>query len=248
MKRLTIGVAAAAALFGCAVAWAGSATAPAGATWGRILVICDGPRSAHGGGNLSEVYDPASNRFAVKRPVMRRGRAGTTATVITTGPNAGRVLVAGGFNDKIGPLASSELYDPATSRFSRGPNLSTDFVQHTATVIESGARTGWVLVAGNGTADLYDPARNRIVAGPKTVHRRISHTATPISSGPAAGKILFAGGMDEKDTETELYDPAANSFGPGPPMNTGRNQHTATAIASGNNAGKILLAGGCCPK
>lgn len=190
---------------------------------------------------------------------MHKGRTGATATVIPIGPNAGEILIAGGFNAKRGPLASSELYDPATNRFTPGPNLSDDAVDRTATVIGSGPRAGWILIARPTTVDLltslYDPVSTRFVAGPAMKYERSDHTATVIPFGPNKGKILYAGGVwdspeemrkgiRDPGTQTELYDPLTNRFELGPRMNTGRDSHTATVIPAGRNAGKILLVGG----
>ncbi|HYB91561.1 MAG TPA: kelch repeat-containing protein [Candidatus Binataceae bacterium] len=245
MKRLwlVLGALATALLMRRSIAWGISATT-GGSTWGQILFVCDERDGGHPARDVAELYDPISNQFAALRPVMMTGRTGTTATVIVTGPNAGKILVAGGFNQKKGPLASSELYDPATNRFTGGPNLSIDLDDHTATVIGSGPRSGWILIAALRTTNLYDPLSNDFLVGPGMISERIDHTATTIPSGPNAGKILFAGGMGHSGTVTDLYDPTHDSFEPGPPMNFGRDQQTASVIPTGPDAGKILLVGG----
>jgi hypothetical protein len=62
-------------------------------TWGQIL-IAGGP---YDGG--ADLYDPASNRFAPGTAAPRmKGRVRATATLLVTGPNAGKVLLAGGDN------------------------------------------------------------------------------------------------------------------------------------------------------
>ena len=62
-----------------------------------------------------------------------------TATLL---PN-GKVLVVGG-RDSIGPIASAELYDPATGIWSSTGSLNTGRDAHTATLLQDGT----VLVAG----------------------------------------------------------------------------------------------------
>ena len=47
---------------------------------------------------------------------MNAARYGATASVLTVGPNAGKILIAGGA-DNTGSLATTELYDPATNTF-----------------------------------------------------------------------------------------------------------------------------------
>jgi len=244
------GVLAIAVLSGWSLSWCASQRPSNRSTWGRILVIGDEQESQRGR-DFAELYDPATNRFAVRRPAMKNGRNSASATVIRSGPNAGKVLITGGFSEGHGgPLTTTELYDPATNRFIRGPNLSVDLDDHTATEIGSGSKAQWILVAGFETTNLYDPMRNRFVVGRPMIDQRAGHTATVVTSGPDEGKILFAGGiLDNKPSNysgrvTELYDPVSNSFEVGAAMNTGRNNHTATVIPSGANAGKILLVGG----
>lgn len=59
---------------------------------------------------------------------MSTGRAGHTATVIISGKNTGKILIAGGVNsDGVNPVAtlsSTELYDPATNTFAPGPKMN----------------------------------------------------------------------------------------------------------------------------
>src|SRR5438067_851777 len=87
---------------------------------------------------------------------LATARYGHTATLL---PN-GQVLVAGGFNDNIGPLASAELYDPATGLWTATGSMATARFSPTATLLPNGQ----VLVAGGGnysgvvaSAELYDP-------------------------------------------------------------------------------------------
>ncbi|MBK9442747.1 MAG: hypothetical protein IPN53_16185 [Comamonadaceae bacterium] len=58
-------------------------------------------------------------------------------------PN-GKVLVAGGFGNSGGTLASAELYDPATNTWSAAGNLVTARDHHSATLLPNGK----LLVAG----------------------------------------------------------------------------------------------------
>lgn len=221
------------------------------ATWGQILMVGE-ETEHHTSRHVAELYDPLSNSFAARPPVIHQGRGGATTSVIPAGRSAGKVLVAGGFTDGSGPLASTELYDPATNSFADGPQMNTDRDDHTATAIAAGPNPGEILIVGGDTADLYDPRGNKFLAGPRTAHFRIDHTATVIPSGPNARKILLAGGLDDllaviehyNPAATEIYDPATNSFAAGPAMNVARQFHTASVIPSGPNAGKILLVGG----
>ncbi|HLW71951.1 MAG TPA: kelch repeat-containing protein [Candidatus Binataceae bacterium] len=201
---------------------------------------------------VAESYDPISNRFILTAPPLDKGLSGASANVIMAGPNRKKVLVAGG-SAEWGARHTTELYDPATNRFNRGPNLIKDRTDHhTATDVGEGE----ILIADAGSSEIYLPRLNSFVPGPRMQVERTDLTATVISSGRNARKILFAGGFiwasyDEIQSgdylphnEGEIYDPANNRFDLGPPVNVGRSRHTATAITSGPNAGKILLTGG----
>ena len=75
----------------------------------------------------TELYDPASNTFAAanQTATMNVARGSATATMITSGPNAGKILIAGGASTS-SALASTELYDPATNSFRAGQSDRLD--------------------------------------------------------------------------------------------------------------------------
>src|SRR5882757_4705253 len=65
---------------------------------------------------------------------------GTTATLM---PN-GKVLIAGGTGPGNGPLASAELYDPATGTFTPTGSMTNPRSSHKATLLANGR----VLIVG----------------------------------------------------------------------------------------------------
>ena len=129
-------------------------------------------------------------------------------------PN-GKVLVGGGLDNAGNPLASAELYDPASGTWTPTGSLGTGRVQAASTLLPNGQ----VLVAGgsDGTSDLasaelYDPASGTWTPTGSLATAREHHTATLLPNG----KVLVAGGLDNTGNaiaSAELYDQ-------GPPLIT----------------------------
>jgi len=168
-------------------------------------------------------------------------RAAHTATLL----QSGRVLFTGGCTAQScerGTLSSStELYDPSTGAFTRGPQMSVDRVGgHAATLL----RDGQVLIVGGWSlqpttsAELYDPAQNRLTpTGPLGVTR-----ADPSATLLDNGKVLITGGYNgsERLASSELYDPATRAFTPTASMATARSAHVAVRLTDG----RVLIIGG----
>jgi hypothetical protein len=160
------------------------------------------------------IYDPASRTLMDTTP-MHQERSSHAATLLPSG----RVLILGG--DGRGDsviarvLASAELYDPVSGKFTAAGEMKAARSSPTATLLPSGK----VLIAGgrdaNGpltTAELYDPAGKGTFALTGGMNRpRWSHAATLLPSG----KVLIAGGRDASnvdETSVELYDPTTETF------------------------------------
>ncbi|MGH7813952.1 MAG: hypothetical protein ACREQI_08125 [Candidatus Binataceae bacterium] len=201
-------------------------------------------------------FDPVAVGFLPPPPPfqgnqwMAFGPALATATLITNGPNAGKILIAGGMDTAIPPPGFSgasvtnetELYDPGSGAFTLGPSMNSPRVGHTATLIATGPNAGDILIAGGAldtsggnswtvlaSTDLYDPASNTFfpaASTPALTNARAGHTATTIASGANAGQILLAGGCCDANgndlASTDIYIPSTNSFAPGSDMNVFR--------------------------
>jgi hypothetical protein len=128
---------------------------------GKVLLV-GGDNSNDISRASTELYDPATNTV-VDGPAMKFARTGHTATTIPTGPNAGKILIAGGMSADHGDVSLTELYDPASNTFSPGPAMRTASALHTATVIPSGKNAGKILINDSyqshgvlGSTELYD--------------------------------------------------------------------------------------------
>src|ERR1700737_417633 len=105
---------------------------------------------------LAAVLLMAADGRATATGSMATARYFHTAAVLADGT----VLVVGGYGGG-GPLASAEIYDPATRTFSPTGNLAAARYLHTAMVLADGT----VLVVGGygvgaylASAEIYDPA------------------------------------------------------------------------------------------
>jgi len=206
---------------------------------GTVLVVGGYP------GATTEIYNPASGTFTLTKGKLSVDLFRQTATLLANG----KVLIAGGTDFLTGqPVATAELYDPATGLFTpTAHNMTVPRSNHTATAIAGGK----VLLAGgfNGSADVataetYDPATDSFTAttGPMSSPRAY-HTATLLTNG----KVLIAGSDDPTGptlATAELFDPGTGSFSSTGSMAAERQNHTATLLTTGPNSGKVLIAGG----
>ena len=190
---------------------------------------------------------------------MTAARKSHTATLLATG----QVLVVGGRDNNGNVLASAELYDPTTGKFTATGSMSDSRESHTAALLTDGQ----VLIAGGqddsgavvATAELYDPTKGTFTlttaafpgTGSNMTDSREFHTATTLANG----QVLIAGGQDNSSAilaTAELYDPAKGSFvlttaafpGTGTNMTDSRENQTATLFTSGFLSGRVLIAGG----
>ncbi len=170
---------------------------------------------------------------------MPTALSGYTATLLGNG----KVLVAGGFIQGTGTLATAELYDPATGTFTATGSMGTARSGHTATLLKDGT----VLVAGGtdsnvefATAESYDPTTGEFTPTAGSMGTaRAGQTATLLNDN----KVLVLGGVDTNGnylSSAELYDPGTGGFSPTGSLLTAVVAYTVTLLGNG----KVLVAGG----
>ncbi len=170
---------------------------------------------------------------------MAQAREGHTATLLADG----RVLVVGGDSGAASPLATAELYDPATGTWSPTGRMHEARTLHPATRLTDGR----VLVTGGhdtgarrllATAELYDPATGTWSPTAAMSAVRLLHTATPLPDG----RVLVTGMPGDLGIgpSAELYDPATGTWSPTANMTAPRYDHGAVLLPDG----KVLVAGG----
>jgi N-acetylneuraminic acid mutarotase len=195
-----------------------------------------------GGSNAlasAELYNPAAGTWSVTGS-MSQGRsglngAGASATLLPDG----QVLVAGGEDANFNLLASAELYNPATGKFTPTGSMTTPRVGQSATLLNNGQ----VLVAGGSnatTAELYNPATGKFTATGSMLSAHGTATGTLLPDGD----VLVTGRATDF---AELYHPATGQWSnasAGLPAciftMECRMFSTTTLLGTGN----VLLAGG----
>jgi len=217
---------------------------------GQILVAggnsqLNPPFNAPGALTSADLYDPANNRW-LPTGSLTVSRYGAQATVLTTGPQAGQVLVAAGFST-MGALTTNtaELYDPVAGTWSMTGSMAGDRYNHSLVTLPS----GMVLVIGGASTwgppqgisvEAYDPNAGTwsLLAPLNTA--RTNQVAVLLNTG----KILVAGGDSGPGggyfASAELYDPLAGTWAYTGSMAAARSNASATLLPDGT----VLVAGG----
>ena len=197
-------------------------------------------------GTSHSIHVPAPASGFTVTGSMTSARQSHTATLL----NDGKVLVVGGDAVRhkycgglppllycLVPLASAELFDPASGSFTKTGTMAAPRALHTATLLGNGK----VLVVGGdsnqgplATAEIFDISTGVFMPTGNMVSARAGHTATLLANG----KVLVAGGSS--GDAAELFDPATGEFTTTGSMETSRTNATATLLKNGD----VLVLGG----
>ncbi len=223
---------------------------------GRVLIAGGGKSSIigepSGEAAISSalLFDPSTDTFSETGPLTSARSSHGAARLAD-----GRVVVVGGGGaDVMGPcppqypscfiakpIASAEIYDPATDRWSALAPLSE--ARHSfalvplasgAILAAAGAKDGG---GGTATTELFDPATLSWSAGPKLSVDRLHPSVTRLGDGRiliAAGKKANIGPLDTAEIFSDgAWSPAAKLQG-------ARNGAILVTLSSGN----ALIVGG----
>jgi hypothetical protein len=151
----------------------------------------------------AEIYDPATKQFTVTGSMIT-ARYKHSAGLLPDG----RVLVAGGSDehDWSGALASAEIYDPKTGKFTATSPLNDSRFKLPGDAAQ--LASGDLLIAGGSkTVEVYDPASGKfLLATGQIDDSRHFMTETRLKDG----SVLLAGGYPNDDhatASTWIYKP-----------------------------------------
>ncbi len=212
-------------------------------TSATVTLLADGKVLVAGGFHgttvevTAELYDPATGSWTLTG-AMGTGRYYHTATLLADGT----VLIAGGKDQTYlqcgyytcPAIASAEVYDPATGRFTPTGAMTAARALFTTTLLADGT----ALAAASGPADLYDPASgtwSRTASLPADIN---SYAAVRL----ADGRVLSIGGARFGGTAATLYQPGSGTWRAAASLNVDR--CTVPYAAVGLADGRVLVVGG----
>ena len=155
------------------------------------VLIAGGLDAAGNVQQTAELYSPTAGNFTATGS-MTHARYLHSATQLNptyvSGRYAGDILIAGGEDGTGTVLATAELYNPVAATFTQVGSMTTARALHTAVLITSGPRKGYVLIAGGNdnagntlsTAELFNPKTGKFTATGSMLVGRSSQDGTAL--------------------------------------------------------------------
>jgi hypothetical protein len=209
--------------------------------WGRAVVPPGAPscevRVRWSSATYPLLVDPSWTTTGALAQKRRRLAAVTLST--------GRVLAMGGTlqpsNDGSAPLATSELYDPASGTWAAGAPMPVARVGHTATALKDGRVVvvgGEVVTATDQSATdttvFYAPATAKWSAGPTMAFAMTDHKAALLPNGKVLALVT--------NSPQELDPAGAGSWSATPKLPISNAEYAI--VVSPPAIGKVLVCGG----
>ncbi len=204
---------------------------------GRVLAA-GGRRSLHNSTptdtDLSEVYDPATDRWTRTRPMLWP----LDNPLMFIRPDGKVLAIGGGFADGR-HTETTQVFDPVRLTWSQGPPLNSPRVSGAAAVLKDGR----FLVAGGygnhsgalSSTEIYDPRTDRWTTAASMFEPRTDFTLTTL----ADGRVLAAGGTTGGSRSAEIYDPTRDEWVTVAGPHHGHSTGTSALIG-----GRVVLVGG----
>jgi len=173
--------------------------------------------------NSIEVCNPIARTCAVPAgaPVLSPARGGHTATLLSKGPNNGKVLLCGGqtaaANTNI--TETCDLFDPVNNTVADAVSMVSSRMGHSAVLLRSGnvfvtggrrrnaANTAWIYEPMN---EMYDVLISSWSPKDNLLQGRIDHSATVLNNGI----IMISGGYNSTNTYRCVNDEGEECWTP----------------------------------
>ena len=215
---------------------------------GRVLLTSVPAADGNTATTEAQLYDPATGRWT-ETGGMHIARVGSVASLLADG----RVLVAGGVDPVkgyLGPLASAELYDPSTGRWTETGSMATWRWGSPDTFKAISLADGRVLVLGGlitgqppGSSPRIPPGGGGVTRGAETYDPESGtwSWARPMTAPPETATLLPDGRVlvTHDGGTSELFEPRSGRWTDTASTTQPVSSARATLLADGN----VLLVG-----